>query len=80
MVSGRSVRATRDHLLTRAFPGPAITDLAETIDPQTFEERFGPPLNQLRAPVEANTGTISRLIETALSRAFGVDEPSVFIW
>lgn len=43
----------------------AITDLVKRIDPVTFREAFGAGVNKLDQLVEANTVTISKLMEIA---------------
>ena len=41
----------------------AIRDLAETVDPVRFEQKFGAPLSQLGDLVAQNTVTIAKLME-----------------
>lgn len=43
----------------------AIVDLAAQVDPARFREAFGAPVSQLRALIDANTVSISRLMEIA---------------
>jgi hypothetical protein len=43
----------------------AIEDLAAGVDPAAFREKFGAPLSELSALVEANTVTIAKLMEIA---------------
>ena len=43
----------------------AIADLAPKIDPAAFQAKFGAPIAQLQALVDANTVTVGRLMEIA---------------